>query len=200
MDAPANEAPVESIDDRIRLLEKRIGALEDEVAIRQLLATWGPAADSYSDDVADTYSSSVEAAASLWDKDAVYDAGPGVFNVHGADGVAELLNGERHAGVVQNGAGHLLGPPMIWVNGEHATAVCYHQLLVQEPSSPPDTLGRFEGEKHFRVQKLSATRWDFARGPGGWKITHRINRTLDGTPEQGRAVFAEALKQVRSPS
>jgi hypothetical protein len=50
-------------DDRIAALERRVRALEDQLAISQLIATYGPAVDS----------ESAEAVGQLWAAEGVYD-------------------------------------------------------------------------------------------------------------------------------
>ena len=52
-------------DDRIAALERRVQALDDQLAICQLIATYGPAVDS----------ESAEAVGELWSADGVYDPG-----------------------------------------------------------------------------------------------------------------------------
>ena len=69
-----------NIDDRLAALERRIGLLEDQVAIYQLMAAYGPAADS----------GSTERATSLWAEDGVYDLHARVMT-----GRDELARSER---------------------------------------------------------------------------------------------------------
>src|SRR5262249_26684969 len=52
-----------NIDDRLAALERRVRLLEDQIAIYQVMAAYGPAADS----------GSTEQAITLWSEDGVYD-------------------------------------------------------------------------------------------------------------------------------
>jgi hypothetical protein len=73
-------------DDRIAALERRVRALEDQLAIGQLIATYGPAVDS----------ESAGAVGELWSADGVYDPG-GVSPYVGraAVGTSSTANGTR---------------------------------------------------------------------------------------------------------
>ena len=80
-------------DERIAALEQRVQALEDTVAICQLIATYGPAVDSECG----------SAVGGLWAEDGVYDPG-GTHPCVGRAAVADLVRGERHQGYVRPAA------------------------------------------------------------------------------------------------
>jgi hypothetical protein len=67
--------------DRMAVREERLAKVADQLAIYQLSMTYGPSADSGSDDVVRT----------LYTEDAEYDSGLETF--YAADGVAEMIGG-----------------------------------------------------------------------------------------------------------
>jgi hypothetical protein len=153
-----------TIDERFAALERRIALLEDQVAIYQLMATYGPAADS----------GSTEHAISLWTEDGIYDLHSRVMTGRGE--IAQELEGEWHQGLIAQGSGHIVSMPHVVIDGDAAVATCHSRLY------------RREGEG-YRVISCSANRWEFARGPQGWRVTRRVSRQLDGSA-QSHAVLA----------
>jgi hypothetical protein len=143
---------------RLEALERRVKLLEDQVAIYQLMASYGPAADS----------GSTARATSLWAEDGVYDLHARVMT--GRAEIAQELEGEWHQGLIAQGSGHIVSMPHVAVEGDTAVATCHSRLY------------RREGEA-YRVISCSANRWEFARRPGGWQVTRRVSRRLDGSQE-----------------
>jgi hypothetical protein len=156
-------------EDRLAALETRLAALEDELTIIRLMATYGPSVDALAADVT----------AGLWAEDGVYDAGVAVFE--GAEGLRAMVETEPHRAYVRGGAAHVVSPPRVVVNGDTAVAVCHSQLLLHD-----------EALDGWRVWRVTANRWDWARTPLGWRVTSRTNRPLDGSP-QGPQLFHTSL-------
>jgi hypothetical protein len=144
----------------IDALWARLRTLEDRMAIYELMATYGPAVDGAAADVA----------AGLWALDGRYDAGVGVFE--GSAGIAEMVVGDMHQGIIQGGSAHLISLPHLEINGDHAVATCYSQLLRYDP----ETAG-------FKIWRCTANRWELVRSVDGWRVKDRVNRVLDGSEE-----------------
>jgi len=148
---------------RLAALEARVRLLEDQAAIYQLLAAYGPAVDSLAG----------EAAAALFADDAVYEAGE--FHFAGHDAIAGLVDIEPHRTWVGRGCTHVVGLPRVEIDGDTAVAVNHSRVYVKD-------------RDHWRVERLSANRWELARAAAGWKVARRINRVLDGS-EAARALL-----------
>lgn len=149
-------------------LEARIRRLEDQIAIYQLLATYGPAADSRSG----------EAVASLWTEDGSYDfGGPPLV---GADAIRSLVDLDTHRGYVERGCAHVFGIPMVQVEADRATATAYSCVYIHDGNG-------------WKVERTSANRWELVRTDRGWKVANRINRLLDGSGD-GPALLARGLE------
>jgi hypothetical protein len=67
---------------RVQRLEARLRVLEDQAALAQLVASYGPAVDS----------GAADAAAGLWHEDGVFDVA-GYFELVGHEGIAGMVNG-----------------------------------------------------------------------------------------------------------
>lgn len=146
-------------------LAARLRALEDREAVRSLIASYGPLADS----------GDAEGVAALWTEDGVYAVG-GMGEATGRQAIAALINGPVHRGLMAQGCAHILGPVTIQLEGDTATA-SGHSLVVRCV------------DEMFEVYRVSANRWDLVRGVSGWRVRRRENRLLDGS-EAARALLS----------
>lgn len=159
------QTELEALRTQVSELLARVRVLEDQVAIGQLAAQYGPAAD-YGD---------AEAVARLWVQDGVYDAAPHGRWV-GHDGIAEMINGGHQQGI-RAGMGHVLSYPRIVVDGDTARGWSYAMNIRWDRDAD-----------RFWIGRLSANEWTFRRVDGRWRVVARINRNLDGSDE-ARATF-----------
>jgi hypothetical protein len=158
---------MQDVEQRLRMLEQRIKLLEDQVAIYQLMASYGPAVDS----------GSTERATSLWAEDGVYDLHSRVMA--GRAAIAGELEGAWHQGLIAQGSGHIVSMPHVAIDGDHAVATCHSRLY------------RREGDIYC-VLSVSANRWEFTRAAGGWQVTRRTSRRLDGS-DASHALLAQGV-------
>ncbi|WP_157966228.1 nuclear transport factor 2 family protein [Oceanibium sediminis] len=136
-------------------LETRLRAIEDRLAIADIIAGYGPAADALDE-------------ASLgadWAEDATYTAGEHRFE--GRAAIAGITGYATHQGYVAQGCAHVLGPHRIEVDGDTATARGHSVVFLHDAPG-------------WRAERVSANLWHFARTPEGWRITGRENRLLNG--------------------
>lgn len=154
-------------------LAARVRRVEDHIAISALIASYGPAIDSGSGDVAEK----------LFAEDATYDSGP--FVVKGGAAVGKMMVQPQLDEMRAAGCAHALGAPLVRVSGDSAVAVCHDFLVLRQ------------GEG-FVVSRAVAVYWEFRRNDDGtWLITRRVNRPLDGsTPAQ--ELFRQGLLEVWS--
>lgn len=135
----------------------RLQALEDREAIRNLIASYGPLADS----------GDAAGVAALWTEDGIYAVG-GFGESRGRDAIAALIAGETHQRLMADGCAHLLGPVAITLDGDHATATG-HSIVLRHTGSG------------FEVYRVSANRWALLRTSDGWRVVRRDNAMLDGS-------------------
>ncbi|WP_176593646.1 nuclear transport factor 2 family protein [Sphingobium sp. EM0848] len=141
----------------------RIAALEDREAIRELIARYGPLADA----------GDCAGAAALWTEDGIYEVG-GFGSYQGRAAIQALLEGESHQGLIHGGAAHVLSPPVIDLDGDCAIAHTYSIVF------------RKCGD-NWEAHRVSANLWQLVRTDEGWKVSRRVNRSLDGS-EEARAL------------
>lgn len=142
----------------VAALTKRLQQLEDQQEIVQLIATYGPAVDSLSGD----------AVIDLWTEDGVYDVG-GMAPFIGSE-VVDVVEAAMHRQYVSAGCAHVQGLPLVHLDGDRAVATSVSRVYVRD------------GDQ-WRVERVSANRWELVRTPQGWRATYRVNRLLNGSPE-----------------
>lgn len=144
---------------RLAALEARLTELEDREAIRNLIASYGPLADS----------GDAVGVAALWCDDGVYEVG-GFGANRGHAAIAALIEGPTHQQLMHDGCAHLLGPVHIRIDGAQAVALGHSCVLRHRDGG-------------FEACRVSANRWELAReADGRWRVTRRSNRPLDGDP------------------
>ena len=151
-------------------LEARLRAVEDQLAIYQLVCGYGYAIDGRNK----------ATLGELYAEDGVYAVGDtGTFA--GRETIRSIADMQAHVDLVNDGCAHISTLPQVVIEGDRAVATC-HTMVVSH-----DRVG-------FGVWRLSASRLQLSRKPeGGWRIDHRQNYLLDGEPE-GPALLARATE------
>jgi hypothetical protein len=154
------------IEERIRQLEERMRQAEDRLAIFQLMAGYGPAVDG----------NCQRDAANVWTEDGVYELDGKAFE--GRANIVAMLESDQTRALINSGSAHVLSLPHIVIKDDTAVATCTSRLY------------RHAGDD-FRVLRATANRWEFVRTPQGWRVKHRVNKTLDGSKES-QALFQKS--------
>jgi SnoaL-like domain len=157
--------------DELAELAARVRRIEDELAIRRVILSYGPAADA----------GMAERAASIWLDDGTYDWDERQSPHEGRVAVEAMLRSDAHRNLIGGGAAHFAGPPLVEVDGDHATALSYSMVLRREAET-----GR------FFLWRLSAAHWELRRVVDGWRVERRTHRLLDDTGA-GRELFGDVL-------
>lgn len=163
-------------------LEQRLQAIEDRLAIYNLIAGHPPSADTG----ADYY------ARAAYARDGVFDRGPHPGG-NGRDEIAAGLRAPAHQAAIAGGLAHFAGLPYVWIDGDTATVTSYLQILTPDVDGAPVELPNHGVSKGFRIHRVAANRWDLIRTAEGWKIQRRTLRPLDGT-DGGRDILRRALE------
>lgn len=138
-------------------ISARLRLLEDRAAIADLIASYGPLADS----------GDAGRLAALWTADGEYTVG-GFGTAHGHAQIAALIEGETHQALMAQGCAHVLSPHTIAIAGDRAEAKGHSVVL------------RTDGES-YEAWRVSANRWTFVRTAEGWRVSRRENAPLDGS-------------------
>lgn len=135
---------------------------EDELAIRNVIARYGLAADC----------GDIETALACHTKDAVYvvsnpNAGRGDasndLKLKGHTAIAEMLNSDMHQSLLPNCA-HTVGPLVVDLQEQTAKVLGYSRVYNNNNGKP-------------ELMRLAFNRWDM-RKDGTWKITRRESRVM----------------------
>jgi hypothetical protein len=153
---------IEHLEATVADLARRVRALEDELAIHRQIVRYGLAVD-----VGDA-----DGAAAVFTEDTVYDV-DGPLLMEGRRGVRAMIGGARHQAMLPNCA-HQIGPAVVEVDGDRATAVGYSRVYLRR-------------EGAIGIYRVSFNRWELERRGGEWLIARRTTRLL-GHPE-ARALF-----------
>lgn len=147
------------VQDGASAITRRLQAVEDHLAIAQIVAGYGYAVDGCNG----------EAVGSFYAEDGVYAVGD-VGSYAGRDRVAAITASPPHLDKVKAGCAHVSTAPYVVIDGDKAVATCHTMVIMH-------------GEDGFRVDRLSASRLQLSRkAGGGWQIDHRQNNLLDGEP------------------
>lgn len=156
-------------EDRMAALEARVRSLEDQLELYRLVSSYGPAVDT----------GSSEAAGSLWAEGGAYEFDSS--RLDGPDGVAAMVLSDGHQSLIHHGCAHVMALPVVQVDGDRARATGYSRVYRHTDDG-------------YQVWRVSANHWQFVRTPAGWRVSHRVNRTLDGSSE-ARDILARAITE-----
>ncbi|MFK7840776.1 MAG: nuclear transport factor 2 family protein [Sphingorhabdus sp.] len=139
--------------------QNRLQRLEDLEAIRNLIASYGPLADS----------GDADGVAALWSVSGTYDVGGFGVSV-GRPAIAALISGDTHQSLMAQGCAHILSPHQIMLNGATAIATGYSIVF------------RKIGDA-YEAWRVSHNRWELSRQTdGNWLVDMRVNRPVSGAP------------------
>ena len=155
-----------------RTLEERISAIEDRLAIYNLIASHPPSADTG----AQSYIRSIFA------DDAVLDLG-GDKTATGNEAIAGLSQRPAHQEAIRGGLAHFAGLPHVEIDGDRVVVTSYLQIISPNRSAEPVEVPAHGVSKGYRIHRVGANRWELTRTPSGWKIKRRSFRSLDGSPD-----------------
>ncbi len=170
-------------DRRAATLEQRLRTIEDRLAIYDLIATHPPSADT----------GAGEYTASVWTEDGVFDRGAEFARPTGPAAIAGTSTSAEHRRAIEHGIAHFAGLPYVRVTGDTAFAISYIQILVPDRVGPVFEVANHGASQGFHVHRVAANRWEFVRTEGGWKISRRTLRSLDGSPP-ARDILRGALE------
>jgi hypothetical protein len=163
-------------------LERRIHAIEDKLAIYNLIASHPPSADT----------GSAAYAEAVYTKDGVFDRGVDLKGASGNKALGALLESDGHRAAIAGGLAHFTGLPYIELDGDTATVISYLQILTPKKSGEPVEVPNHGASRGYHIHRVVTNRWDLVRSKSGWKIKRRTIRLVDGT-EPSREILRAAL-------
>lgn len=140
-------------------LEDRITRIEAELAIRNVIARYGLAADC----------GEVDAALDCHTEDAVYvvsnpragrDGASGDLELQGHQAIADMLTSEMHQSLLPDCA-HTVGPLVVDVQDKSAQVTGYSRVYHKQ-----------------KLMRLAVNHWTLCKDGGVWKIARRESRLV----------------------
>lgn len=168
-------------------LEARLQAVEDRLAIYDLLATHPLSADTGERDL-------VEA---IYSDDVVFDRGRDLDGARGRDAMAQLVDRPEHHAAIAGGLTHFGNLPLVDVDGDTAVAISYLALITPDHEGHPRELANHGVSEGYRIHRVLANRWTLDRGPDGWRITSRTLLPTDGSGPALELLRAAGRAHVR---
>ena len=148
---------MQTLDETVAALARRVTRLEDELAIHRLIVRYGLAVDT----------GDADAGAAVFTEDGVYDVDVG--RMEGREAVRAMVRGPRHQEMVGHCA-HQIGPAVVTFDGDdRASAVGYSRVYLATRAGT-------------HVYRVSMNRWQLVKRAGAWQIARRTTRLL-GHPE-----------------
>ena len=141
-------------------IEERLRAVEDHIAVTQLVSAYSYAIDGGNKDVLGR----------IYAEDGVYVVNDmGAFE--GRETIQSIADMEKHVEIVGTGCAHISTSPHVVIDRDRAVATC-HTMVARH------------GDSGFFIWRLSASRIECARtSEGGWEIVHRENQMLADNPK-----------------
>lgn len=166
-------------------LETRLRALEDKLAIYELIASHPPSADTGSAD----YTMSV------YRDDGAFDRGPELDGARGAKAIAAFIQRPEHLAAIRGGLAHFGGLPMVDLRGDVATATSYLMIMHLDHQGDARDLPNHGTSTGYRIHRVVVNRWELERCEGRWRVAGRTLLPVDGT-DPPLALLRQGLGEV----
>ncbi len=171
-----------SADPTPSTLEHRLRAIEDRLAIYNLIASHPPSADTG----ARAYAEAV------YVEDGIFDRGAELSSWAGNAAIGANLKSEGHQAAIAGGLAHFTGLPHVAIDGDEAVVISYLQILTPRKSGEPVEVPNHGASRGYHIHRVVTNRWELVRTPDGWKIKRRTLRLVDGS-EPSREILRGAL-------
>ncbi|WP_394836382.1 nuclear transport factor 2 family protein [Pendulispora rubella] len=151
-------------------LEARLRAVEDRLAIYNLLATHPLSADTGERSLIDR----------IYTEDFTFDRGANLDGARGRDKMVALVERDAHRAAIAGGLAHFGNLPLVEIDGDTATATSYLALITPDVGGETRELPNHGSSKGFRIHRVLANRWSLERDANGWRIASRTVLPMDG--------------------
>lgn len=170
-------------DPKQRSIEERLREIEDRLEIYNLIAAHPPSADTAASDFI----------AACWTEDGVFDRE--LATNSGRTAIAREVLTPTHQAAIDGGIAHFAGLPHVVIDGDTAVVTSYLQIIVPDTAGETVAISGHGASKGFRLHRVSANRWELARGKHGWLIKRRTLRPI-GT-EAARQLLRRGIEPER---
>src|SRR5271156_2071677 len=140
-------------------LERRIRAIEDRLAIYNLIASHPPSADT----------GAAAYAEAVYTEDGVFDRGSNLSGAAGNKALGALLQSDGHRAAIAGGLAHFTGLPHVTLDGDTATVISYLQILTPKKSGEPVEVPNHGASRGYHIHRVVTNRGDWVRPGSGWR-------------------------------
>jgi hypothetical protein len=148
-------------------IEARLRAVEDRLEILNLLAGSALSSDAPSESYWE----------SMYAPGATMDRGGQAGEVARAQ-IMAIVRGTSQASAIESGMAHAMPMPHVRIDGDHAVATGYLQVLVLDANARDVSLPGKDTRKALSTYHLTVNRWELARRAAGWQVTRRVIRPI----------------------
>lgn len=152
-------------------LERRLRAIEDQLAIYQLIASHPPSADTGAADYT----------ASVYREDGVFDRGPQLDGARGAHDIAAFITRPEHREAIDGGLAHVAGMPLVDLRGDTAIVTSYLMIVHLDHDGATRALPNHGRSSGYRIHRVVVNRWELVREQERWTIARRTLLPVDGS-------------------
>lgn len=171
-----------------KTIESRLRAVEDKLAIYELIASHPPSAD--------TGHSSYTL--SVYNEDGIFDRGQTLDGAVGAQNIAAFIERPEHREAIAGGLAHFAGLPLINLRGDIAVVTSYLQIIHLDHEGRERNLPNHGTSTGYRIHRVVVNSWELERYDGRWKIVRRTLLPVDGS-EFHQELLRKGIDELRCP-
>jgi hypothetical protein len=166
----------------LEMITRRLGAIEDRLAITNLLAGAAMSADIASEPYW----------RAMYAEGAVMDRGAEQID-RGRDEILAIVRGPGQHAAADYGMSHLSSVPHITIDQDSAVATGYLLVVVPGPSTTTVALPGKGVSRELAIYHLTVNRWELRRSAEGWQVTRRVVRPI--ATDEARQMLRSGIEQ-----
>lgn len=170
-------------ESELEMVKQRVGAIEDRLAITNLLAGAAMSADVASEPYW----------RSMYGEAAIMDRGADQIE-RGRGEILAIVRGPGQHAAADYGMSHLSGVPHITIENDRAVATGYLLVIVPGPAATTVSLPGKGVSRELAIYHLTVNRWELYRSTEGWQVTRRIVRPI--ATDDGREILRSGIEQT----
>lgn len=169
----------------LEMVKQRLGAIEDRLAIINLLAGAAMSADVASEPYW----------RSMYGETAIMDRGAEQVE-RGRNEILAIVRGPGQHAAADYGMSHLSGVPHIVIEEDRAIATGYLLVIVPGPATTTVALPGKGVSRELAIYHLTVNRWELSRAAQGWQVTRRVVRPI--ATDDAREILRSGIEQTET--
>lgn len=170
-------------------IEARLCAIEDKLAIYELIASHPPSADT----------GNASYTLSAYREDGLFDRGATLDGAAGNEAIAAFIQRPEHKQAIDGGLGHFAGLPLIDLRGDKAIVTSYLLIVHLDHEGTPRDLPNHGVSTGYRIHRAVVNRWELEKHDSRWQIARRTLIPVDGS-QAHQELLRSGLDNLRACS